>query len=299
MMKRKISKILITLVGILILVCILAGGTYYFKRKDETAKWKVYKGDQYSFRYPSTWSEKPKIAWMADASSVFESPDIKYDDVDGVRVEKGSYVFVYLEPTDKTLDQLEQEVRNYKTPPQTDAPQVLKVERMKLGDLDILKEIATIGPNALTYTTVYKGKKIVASCNYIEKEAGGLANCEKILATFRLLPPKESLEISWQFDDMGEDSKTGGRLTNVTVILKGKINKTFALGTYLGECSQMVKPNQFSPNEIAGVVCWWAGGTEIGVFRENERLMVKTRELIESPEYPPSEKDFKQILEIK
>jgi hypothetical protein len=236
---------------------------------------------------------------MADASSVFESPDIKYDDVDGVRVEKGSYVFVYLEPTDKTLDQLEQEARNYKTPPQTDAPQVLKVERIKLGDLDILKEIATIGPNALTYTTVHKGKKIVASCNYIEKEAGGLANCEKILATFRLLPPKESLEISWQFDDMGEDSKTGGRLTNVTVILKGKINKTFALGTYLGECSQMVKPNQFSPNEIAGVVCWWAGGTEIGVFKEGERLTVKTRELIESPEYPPSEKDFKQILEIK
>lgn len=102
-------------------------------------------------------------------------------------------------------------------------------------------------------------------------------------------------QISWQFEDMGRDPRTDGQLTKVKLGIKGK---TYDLGTYVGNCSAMAV-NLLSENEIAGVVCWWGGGEEIGVFKEEDKLLVKKRGLNESPEYPPSIKDFKQILEIK
>lgn len=297
-MKKKRFRPIFIFVGILIVVGIVAGGWYYLKKIDETAGWKIYKGNGYSFKYPPNWLEKPKK--LAEASPNFESPDVEYGPNE-LTIRKGSLVFVTVEPTTKTLDEIEKEARSYKTPQQTDAPQILKIERIKLKGMDVLKEIATIGTNALTYTLVFEGQKFVISCNYMPDDVKAYSLCEKINSTFRLLPtkkPTKELEISWKFEKMGEDTKTAGPLTNVTVVLKGKINKTFALGTYLGNCSEM-KPEQLSENEIAGVVCWWAGGTEIGIFKENERLIAKTRGLSESPQYPPSIADFKQILEIK
>lgn len=101
-------------------------------------------------------------------------------------------------------------------------------------------------------------------------------------------------QISWQFEDMGQDPRSDCRLTKVKLGIGDKI---YDLGTYLGaDCSAMAV-NLLSKNEISGVVCWCAGGDEIGVFKENGKLVVKSRGLTESPYHPDT--DFKEILEIK
>lgn len=100
-------------------------------------------------------------------------------------------------------------------------------------------------------------------------------------------------QISWQFEDVGQDPRTENQLTKVKMGLE---NKTYDLGTYEGKCSVM-PVHTLVKDEISGVVCWLAGGDEIGVFKENGKLVVKSRGLTESPYYPDT--DFETILEIK
>jgi hypothetical protein len=93
---------------------------------------------------------------------------------------------------------------------------------------------------------------------------------------------------------MGQDPRNECQLTEVKLGIWGKI---YDLGTYRGrDCSAMAV-NLLSKNEISGAVCWCAGGEEIGVFKEDSKLVVKKRELVESPNVP--QPDFETILEIK
>lgn len=112
----------------------------------------------------------------------------------------------------------------------------------------------------------------------------------------RTTPTSESpkpTQISWQFEDMGQDPRTEHQLTKVKM---GIEDKTYDLGIYEGKCSVM-PVYTLVKDEISGVVCWLAGGDEIGVFKENGKLVVKTRGLTESPYYPDT--DFKETLKIK
>jgi hypothetical protein len=54
--------------------------------------------------------------------------------------------------------------------------------------------------------------------------------------------------------------------------------RTIEAGTFAGLCSIIEQPE--SSDELTGVLCWFAGaGDEIGVFEENEILVLKKGEL--------------------
>lgn len=109
---------------------------------------------------------------------------------------------------------------------------------------------------------------------------------------------QEPAEIKWTFTSAGEDSVSGAPLTKV-VLRAGE--KTYELGIYQGSCSE-IKGSSWSlvENEQSGVICWWAGGgTEIGVFEENGKLVVKKGTIEEgTAEGGGFRGDFKAFIEL-
>jgi hypothetical protein len=82
--------------------------------------------------------------------------------------------------------------------------------------------------------------------------------------------PKERT-FSWRFE-VREAEGGLSPSTHVALITGGNI---YDLGRYAGSCSEIKKENLL-PDEVAGVLCWWAGGgDEIGVFNEGGRYIVK------------------------
>ncbi len=107
-----------------------------------------------------------------------------------------------------------------------------------------------------------------------------------------------SAELSWEFTSRGEDAKTSAPQTAVTLHVGAK---AYDLGTYTGNCFDMKGSSwKLSENEVAGAVCWWAGGGhEIGVFKENGKLVVKVGELDEgSEEIPGFRGNFKTKISL-
>ncbi len=102
--------------------------------------------------------------------------------------------------------------------------------------------------------------------------------------------------ISWKFTNAGTDEATQAPTSNVIATVNGR---EYALGTYLGSCFQ-VKGSQWQllPGEIDGVICYFAGGgTEIGVFQENGKLVFKTAPTEEGGSETPSQRgNFSQVL---
>jgi hypothetical protein len=79
---------------------------------------------------------------------------------------------------------------------------------------------------------------------------------------------------AWTFKDMGTDGGSGAPKTEVSLAMNGKV---FPLGTYDGSCAE-INGSSWKPvsGETTGVICWFAGGgTELGVFEENGKLVVK------------------------
>lgn len=77
---------------------------------------------------------------------------------------------------------------------------------------------------------------------------------------------------SWRFTTIeGMDDGLPPR-TDVALITGGD---TYDLGGYPGSCAE-ISPVDLLPNEVAGVLCWWAGaGDEIGVFAEEGKFIVR------------------------
>ncbi|MEK7098734.1 MAG: hypothetical protein AAB908_02420 [Patescibacteria group bacterium] len=102
---------------------------------------------------------------------------------------------------------------------------------------------------------------------------------------------------SWNFEELGEDS--GVPRTEVAL----KVGPDYhTIGTYTGTCFDMKGSSwKMDANEIAGAVCWWAGGgQEIGVYNENGRIVVKVGDLDEgTAETGGFRGNFKTVLEIK
>lgn len=104
--------------------------------------------------------------------------------------------------------------------------------------------------------------------------------------------------IRWSFGIMSEDSASGAPMREVSVAYKGQ---THVIGTYQGSCS-VVEDSSWPllENELTGVICWWAGGgTEVGVFYDNGKRVVKVGSLEEgTAEEAGFRGDFKQTLTL-
>jgi len=105
-------------------------------------------------------------------------------------------------------------------------------------------------------------------------------------------------ELKWTFTSAGEDEASGAPLTKVTLQAG---DKTHDLGTYQGSCSEIRASSwELLQNEQEGAICWWAGGgTELGVFEENGKLVVKKGAIEEgTAEGGGFREDFKALLEL-
>ncbi len=78
----------------------------------------------------------------------------------------------------------------------------------------------------------------------------------------------------WTFEEKGQEKGTGAPLTEVSLSYGGS---TKVIGTYQGSCSVIDnKAWTLLSGEKSGVICWFAGGgSEIGVFEEGGKLVVK------------------------
>lgn len=89
-----------------------------------------------------------------------------------------------------------------------------------------------------------------------------------------------SSQFAWSFQNVGTEEDTGAPMTAVTLRADGA---PYDVGTYQGDCFVIEDSNwELEDNEVSGVICYFAGGgSEVGVFRENGALVVKTGQLDE------------------
>lgn len=145
-----------------------------------------------------------------------------------------------------------------------------------IGGIIILVALAIVGVQA------YKNEK---SKPIIIKQEGG---------SNQPAPP----QLKWIFTSAGEDKASGAPLTKITLQAG---DKTHELGLYQGSCSEIKDSSwELLESEQEGVICWWAGGgTELGVFREGKKLIVKKGILEEgTAEGGGFRGDFKTFLEL-
>lgn len=110
----------------------------------------------------------------------------------------------------------------------------------------------------------------------------------------------------WSFQSAGEDTETGAPKTTVT-LRNGET--AYSIGTYIGSCMD-IRASSWKiaedEGEIAGAICWFAGGgQEIGVFSENGKAVVRVGEIGEGqpaeegePETPAFRGNWRTLFEI-
>lgn len=79
---------------------------------------------------------------------------------------------------------------------------------------------------------------------------------------------------NWIVSDVGNKNRSGAPLINVSLSLNGK---EYSIGAYEGSCAEIGVPEwPLLDGEKAGLACWFeSAGTEIGVFEEQGRLVLK------------------------
>lgn len=112
----------------------------------------------------------------------------------------------------------------------------------------------------------------------------------------------EKNSVAWRFDSAGESATTtGAQLTKVTLVWNGR---DYDAGTYLGSCFELRGTPPFEhmlENEVAGVLCWYAGGgDEIGVFKEGAGFVIKRGEQSEpAADFDGFRGNFKTIATLE
>ncbi|MFZ2555990.1 MAG: hypothetical protein WAZ27_01515 [Minisyncoccia bacterium] len=104
----------------------------------------------------------------------------------------------------------------------------------------------------------------------------------------------------WSFAPAGEDAASGAPKTTVT-LRNGETS--YSIGTYIGSCVDMQASSwklAEDEGEIAGAVCWWAGGgQEIGVFSEDGKAVIKVGDIDEGDaENPGFRGNWRTLFEI-
>ncbi len=102
----------------------------------------------------------------------------------------------------------------------------------------------------------------------------------------------------WEFDSAGESA--GVPKTNVTLRNGGT---SYAIGATEGSCFDITRSDWkllADQGELAGAICWFAGGgTEIGVFSDGGRALVKIGAVDEgTAESPGVRGDFRTLFAI-
>lgn len=105
-----------------------------------------------------------------------------------------------------------------------------------------------------------------------------------------------SVDVAWSFQEKTPEPTTGAPVVQVTVTID---DTEYDAGTYNGSCIEIDKEN-LSDDEVAGIVCWWAGfGDEVGVFVEDDTIVVKHGEIQEGDEgAAPFRGNFTTLFEI-
>jgi hypothetical protein len=118
---------------------------------------------------------------------------------------------------------------------------------------------------------VVAGVVLVGTLAYMQRDKEAASDLpETASSTPKAEAPKERT-FSWRFE-LRDQERDLPPSTHVALITGGNI---YDLGRYAGSCTEIKKENLL-PNEVAGVLCWWAGGgDEIGVFNESGRYIVK------------------------
>jgi hypothetical protein len=107
-----------------------------------------------------------------------------------------------------------------------------------------------------------------------------------------------SQSYAWTFKDKGEEAGTGAPLTEVSLTY-GNITKV--VGTYQGSCAVIDGATwKLLVGEKSGVICWFAGGgSEIGIFDENGKTVLKVGGVEEGDaETPGSRAQFRTVMSL-
>lgn len=102
---------------------------------------------------------------------------------------------------------------------------------------------------------------------------------------------------TWDFEVLGEER--GVPMTEVALKAGADYH---TIGKYTGTCFDMKgSSSKMDTHEVAGAVCWYAGGgTEIGVFKEGDKHIVKVGDLDEgTAEHSGFRGNFKTVFEIE
>ncbi len=105
-------------------------------------------------------------------------------------------------------------------------------------------------------------------------------------------------ELRWDITDTGTTSPNGAPLTSVTLYASGTSHD---LGTFEGSCSEINGTSwQLLQNETAGVICYFAGGgTELGIFAENNTFTLKKGDVSEGDaETPGTRGNFMTVTQL-
>lgn len=120
-------------------------------------------------------------------------------------------------------------------------------------------------------------------------------------ATGTTVTPENLAEVErqgygWAFVPDGEEAETGAPMTKVALTVN---NVRRELGRFQGTCSRR-EDADLLPDEKSAVLCWFAGGgTELGVFEEDGKLVVKQGVVDEgSAEEDGFRGDFRTVLAL-
>jgi len=103
-------------------------------------------------------------------------------------------------------------------------------------------------------------------------------------------------DIVWSFVEKEESDGLNPPRSEVSLQIK---DKKYSAGIYDGSCA--TQNTEMIINQISRTICWWAGGgTEIGVFVEDKKTVLKRRPVDEgSAEYPSFVAPFEVLLELE
>ena len=114
-----------------------------------------------------------------------------------------------------------------------------------------------------------------------------------------LATANEKVVFTWSITELAESPAAPGVPRSAVSVTVG--TKTYPIGEFDGACAEIDGTAwPLYEGEKTGVICWWAGGgSEVGIFEEGGRYVVKQGDLDEgSAEIPGFRGNFRTIVTI-